>query len=116
MKRDPLTTRPRSEWLRMEGPTIDGRVADHYQRKVHDGLLVALVTHEPKGWHLSISHRDHRGQYTRYPTWDEIAHADEVLLPPEATMAMILPPADEYVALHATTFHLHEIEGEGRRD
>jgi hypothetical protein len=82
-------------------------------RNVHDGLLLALISHEPRGWHLSISHRQQRRgviHYTRYPTWDEIADADERLLAPGLWMAMVLPPSDNYVAEHKTTFHLFEIE------
>jgi len=61
---------------------------------------------------MSISFADHRGRLTRYPRWDEIAEARYSLVPADVTMALILPPPDEYVALHDTTFHLHEIEGE----
>lgn len=110
--RDPLT-KQRSSWRPMKGMTIGGVKTDAFVRNVHDGRLRALVSHEPQGWHLSISHVKPNGEPGRYPTWDEIAHADEELLPSEVTMAMILPPADEYVAHHPTTFHLNEIEGEG---
>jgi hypothetical protein len=64
---------------------------------------VVLVGLEPAGWHLSISHP------SRYPTWDEIADARYELVPDGAHMAMLLPPRAEYVALHPTTMHLHEI-------
>lgn len=71
-----------------------------------------IVAREPIGpdrslrWHLSISHP------SRYPTWDEIKVARYALTPPEITMAMILPPPDEYVNVEAqdNVFHLHEID------
>ena len=57
-------------------------------------------------WHVSIAHP------SRYPTWDEIKAARYELVPKNITMAMILPPPDEYVNLHGNCFHLHEIDGE----
>jgi hypothetical protein len=85
-----------------------------WQREVHDGHLSVLVGREPKGWHLSISHRTNvmRPKPGRYPTWDEIADARYRFIPDEATMAMLLPPRDQYVNLHETTFHLHEVPTE----
>jgi hypothetical protein len=79
-----------------------------WQRNVSDGTLVAFVDDEPEGWHLSISFRDHRGGWSRYPSWDELAHARYELLPAEWDFVMHLPPPDEYVAAHPTTFHLHQ--------
>lgn len=70
-----------------------------------------IVGHEPLGpggelrWHLSISHRN------RYPTWDEIKEARYRFIPDQVTMAMLLPPEDEYVNVHNNTFHLHEFIG-----
>lgn len=55
------------------------------------------------GCHLSISHP------SRYPGWDEIVAARYRLCPPDAYMAMVLPPAGEYVDLHPRTFQLHEV-------
>jgi hypothetical protein len=57
-------------------------------------------------WHMSISRRD------RYPSWNEIRDARYELLPDNITMAMLLPPKDQYVDLHPNCFHLHEIENE----
>jgi len=107
MERAPIT-KQRSPWLRVESvqPVAWASV---YQRKVGDGALTAIVADEPEiGWHLSISHRDNRGGMSRYPTWDEIAHARDELLPDHIEFVMFLPRSDEYVALHDTTFHLHE--------
>lgn len=56
-------------------------------------------------WHLSIAHPD------RYPTWDEIADVRYELIPDDVTMAMLLPPRDEYVNAHAHCFHLWQING-----
>ncbi len=71
--------------------------------------LHVLVGRSPQGWHLSISHK------SRYPTWDEIAHARYELIPNEVTMAMLLPPTEEYVNLHQNTFHLWEVEDDRMR-
>lgn len=55
-------------------------------------------------WHLSIAHR------RRYPTWDEIADARYEFCPHDITMAMLLPPPEQYVNLHEYTFHVWQIE------
>jgi hypothetical protein len=109
MNRAPLT-RQRSPWVGVPDMTtnFDGYVAHWFHRRVGDGLLWACVGEEPIGWHLSISFRDQRDQLTRYPTWDEIAHARDELLPDDVDFVMHLPTADEYVALHDTCFHIHE--------
>ena len=75
------------------------------------GPCKVIVGQEPVGldglsWHLSISHPD------RYPTWDEIHEARYKFVPNEVTMAMILPPKEEYVNMHKNCFHLYEIPGE----
>ncbi len=74
----------------------------------HAGLIV-IVSQEPAGWHLSISHAD------RYPTWDELRDARYLFLPDGITMAQILPPAAEYVNVHPNCFHLYELEPAGKR-
>lgn len=56
------------------------------------------------GFHLSISHP------SRYPTWDEIKRVRYELLPNDITVAMLLPPQDEYINIDENTFHLFEIE------
>lgn len=58
------------------------------------------------GWHLSISCPH------RYPSWEEIRAARYDLLPLDITMAMLLPPPEEYVNLHPNCFHLHQIPNE----
>lgn len=107
MNRSPIS-RQRSSWVESEALTILGRAVRSFRRRVNDGVLVAIVGDEPTGWHLSISFRDQRELLTRYPRWDEIADARDALLPGDIGFVMHLPPADEYVALHDTTFHLHE--------
>ena len=98
----PRSTRPghvTPKWTRVEPPAGFIPGLNHAFRS-QTGLAV-LISIEPTGPHLSISHPD------RYPTWDEIADAKYTLLP-GVTMSMILPgnPA-EYVNLHDTTFHLY---------
>lgn len=55
-------------------------------------------------YHLSIAHPD------RYPTWDEVADARYELIPDGVTMAMLLPPAGEYVNVHDYCLHLWQID------
>lgn len=102
-------TRQRSPWVRAGSiPTVPGWSAEAYERQVGDGHLRALVAEEPTGWHLSISFTDRKGRPSRYPRWDEITHARGELLPDDVTFVMHLPPDAQYVAVHDTTFHLHE--------
>ena len=102
-------TRQRSPWLTAGTvPTAPGWSATAHVRRVGDGQLRALVADEPAGWHMSISFVDHRGRPARYPRWDEITHARDELLPADLAFVMHLPTADEYVAVHDTTFHLHQ--------
>ncbi|HEX5015982.1 MAG TPA: hypothetical protein VFX15_00175 [Actinomycetes bacterium] len=113
MKRDPIT-RQRSPWVEVPERYVEAEgkyPMRFFLRRTGDGSLWAIVAIEPEiGWHLSISFRDAKNRLSRYPTWDEIAHAREVLLPPELGFVMHLPPltTDEYVALHLTTMHLHQ--------
>lgn len=106
MEHKPIT-RQRSEWIEVPAPPIPGVVSAHY-RRVGDGVLRALVADEPRGWHLSISFVDHRDRASRYPRWDEIFHARRHLLPQDLAYVMHLPTDDEYVAVHDSTFHLHQ--------
>ena len=109
MKRAPIT-KQRSPWRQVEHIVtfLEGIEATWWKRKVNGGVLMACVAEEPLGWHLSISFRDGRGELSRYPSWDEIAHARDELLPRDVDFVMWLPKSEEYVALHDTTFHLHE--------
>jgi hypothetical protein len=107
MERKPIS-KQRSQWQRIDGPTIPGVTSAWFMRNVHDGSLSLCVADEPGGWHMSISFRNHRGELTRYPQWDEIADARDQFLPPDLSFVMHLPSTQEYVALHDTTFHVHE--------
>lgn len=110
MDRDPIT-KQRSEWqpwaTGVMTAELIGVPTATWIRNVHDGYLRAFVAEEPLGWHLSISFVDKRQEPTRYPTWDEIAHARELLLPSNIDFVLHLPSTN-YVAVHKTTFHLHE--------
>ena len=80
-----------------------------FRRRVGDGVLAVILTHHPEyGYQMSVSFMDHRQRLSRYPRWDEIADARYTLIPEEVDMCMRLPPPDQYVALHATTFQLVE--------
>jgi hypothetical protein len=89
-----------------------------YQRNVGDGHLTAFAAAElqPGGprWHLSISHRTnaHPPKPGRYPTWDEIKDARYRFMPADIYVAQILPPPDEFLSVHDTTFHLWQIPDE----
>jgi hypothetical protein len=111
MERKPLDV-TLAAWHEIPGLTIDGIPTAAHRRKVHDGVLTVLVSEEPQGWHLSISHKHRRPGMKRYPSWDEIAQARYQFLPPSLTFALILPPLEQYIALHDTCFHLNQIPGE----
>jgi hypothetical protein len=117
-ERRPLT-KARSPWEQLDDHPIAGVMrsagVEHFEawlRRVGDGELQVIVTRNPPGpeagWHLSISFSDHRGRGSRYPRWDEIADARYEFCPSDITMCMVLPPPDEYISLHDTTFQLHE--------
>lgn len=84
------------------GPTA-GLAGEHAAFVSASGCSV-IVEHELLLWHLSIAHPD------RYPTWDEIADARYRLVPDDVTMAMLLPPSDEYVNEHPHCFHLWQVD------
>jgi hypothetical protein len=106
-ERAPIT-RQRSPWIEDEALEFDGVPTRTFSRRTGDGTLLAFVAEEPQGWHLSISFRNHRGEFSRYPSWDEIAHARDEHLPDDLDFVMFLPRAGDYIAVHDTTFHLHE--------
>lgn len=69
------------------------------------GECSVIDTLRPDGRrHMSIAHQ------TRYPTWDEIAEARYRILPRVGFMALVLPPQDRYVNVHANCFQLIEVE------
>jgi hypothetical protein len=101
-------TKARSEWVEVDNPVNATLGTTCWHRRVGDGLLAVLVGETPWGWHLSISFRDHRGRLSRYPRWDEIAEARYRFCPADVTMCMVLPPPEEYLSVHDTTFQLHQ--------
>jgi hypothetical protein len=111
-ERDPIT-RQRSAWRPMPPIAMGGIYGECHRRQVGDGHLDLVVAKEPTGWHLSISHlREKRNgviEHVRYPRWDEIAEARDAFLPADRTFVMVLPREGEYLAVHPTTFHLHEL-------
>lgn len=92
-----------------------------WQLDVVDGHLTVAVS-APRnnvGWHMSISHRrsvvsPFTGKPVpgRIPTWEEIRDARYDLVPDDVTVAMLLPPSSEYVDIHPTTMHLHQVSGD----
>ena len=104
----------RYQWRRCKVPQELLRMSPDiraWQCQVRDGHLSVFAGREPAGFHLSISHRTNNQTPTpgRYPTWDEIVDARYRFCPLDVTMAQLLPPQDEYVNLHDTTFHLWEV-------
>lgn len=68
------------------------------------GECSVIVSHDlGEKWHLSIAHHE------RYPHWDEIAEARYRLLPPDVTMAILLPPEEQWINLHKNCFQMHQI-------
>lgn len=103
------------EWIEKFPIAIQGHQARVFMAKVPDGALTVMVAREPLGpkgglaWHLSISHIGPDLNPGRIPVWDEIKEARYKFCPDGVDMAMILPPKAEYVNVHPTTMHLHEI-------
>ena len=110
------------KWVEKQPITVGGYQSRVFQADVEDGHLSVFVGREPLGpggalqWHLSMSHRSSqlvgvggRPLPGRLPTWEEIKEARYRFCPDEIYMAMILPPMAEYVNVHPTTMHLHEL-------
>lgn len=75
-----------------------------YEKKAsHETGCTIIVGHSAAGYHLSISRPD------RDPTWQEIRDARYKLIPNAVTMAMLLPPQEEYVNVHPHCFHLWQV-------
>lgn len=91
------------EWIRFPTPPVVLRISPTAKTFKCTNLTV-MVAQEDSRWHLSISHP------LRYPRWDEIKEARYDLVPNDVTMAMILPPQEQYVNVHPNCFHLHEID------
>ena len=75
--------------------------------RVPDGTLQAIRDTNTEGlWHLSITHQPKRRRKHRFPTWAEVAHARNDLLPANLTVVVYLPPP---VAAADDTLHLFEL-------
>ena len=83
-------------------------MADIYRKSE----CMVLISQDPVTEHGILRMRMHLSISCtrRYPTWDEIKDARYSLLDNNLTMAMMLPPMEEYVNLHNNCFHLYEIE------
>lgn len=98
-------------WRRVKTPEILDRYTQTWQKDIHDGHLSVFARTEDGLFHMSISHRINETlQPGRYPTWDEIFDARYRFCPLNKTMVMFLPPQEEYVNHHPTTFHLWELK------
>jgi hypothetical protein len=87
----------RAKWKEIHSPIV-GTQAFTW------GAVRAIVGVEPiVGWHVSIS------TPYRNPTWEEIRQARYDLVPDDVTMAMLLPPREEYINLHQFCFHLYQV-------
>lgn len=91
------------EWILLPHTTsIPGAIKVQCYSRGACRVIVSLNGPE-QFWHISISCQK------RYPSWDEIKKARYDLVPDAVTMAMFLPPKDEYVNIHPNCFHLHEV-------
>jgi hypothetical protein len=97
-------------WTRLFG-RIQEAIHAH-EAIVVDGVLHALATHEPQGWHLSVSFKPTNGNPLRLPSWDELKDARYRFIPDRAHMAALLPPRAEWMDLHPTCLHLWEVPAE----
>lgn len=87
-----------------------------WQKDVADGHLTvqvgAEILEDGPRWHLSISHRtnEHPPRPGRYPSWDEIKDARYRFMPGDINVAQLLPPQEQWISVHDTTFHLWQVE------
>lgn len=95
--------------------------AKAYTKQLRNGIqLLCVVTPDgPCGWHLGLSTGrivgGNRAPAERYPSWDEVVEARYRFIPNDVTMAMLIPPREQYVNEFETCFQLNEIptaEGE----
>lgn len=117
----------RAGWREIRGHGIEGLESDAkiYRKPVGSlgGVMTVIVGTIPGpngGCHMSISHGVIQDEGLplkpgRYPNWDEIKSARYLFCPKDVTMAMLLPPMDQYVNHHETCFHLHQVP-EGLED
>lgn len=89
----------------LEEAKRDGAVESDLRIYVYLANTV-MVGSSDAGWHMSISREGH------LPTWEDVRDARYELCPKDITMAMLLPPEDEYVNVHKFAFHLWQVPGE----
>lgn len=93
-------------WQPVQAPFPNTRA---FSRLANDGEILNVICSTDEGsYHISIS------SPRRYPSWDEILETRLAFSPNRMTMAMILPPMEEYVNFHNNCFHLWEIEPDER--
>lgn len=83
---------------------------EHYKDGVymHENGLKVLVTRDTINGqtriHMSVSHND------RLPTWDEMKHIREAILPMNRDFICFFPKAEDYVNLHPNCLHWLELK------
>jgi hypothetical protein len=70
------------------------------------GSCRIIVSQQKAGWHLSIS------KPNKLPSWEEVRDARYELIPDAATMALLLPPMEEYINVHEFCLQMYEIPAE----
>jgi hypothetical protein len=93
----------RREIRQVELPPALTRHVEPGTRGFRMGACRILLSRQKVGWHMSISHP------TRLPTWEEVRDARYELIPDEVTMALLLPPRDEYVNVHEFCLQLYQV-------
>ena len=90
---------PDAAWLLSIGGAEDVEVL---RCRVKDGTLRAVRRADDKGlWHLSVTHQyKRRPSRSRYPTWGELDHARNELLPSNVVVALVFPLLDDTLTLH----------------
>lgn len=90
-----------------------------YRADTENGILVAVVSHDPVEqngvirnlWHISVSFRTRSGEESRCPSWDELKSAKYALVPEDIPMILIFPcKGAPYVNIATTALHLWEAE------
>jgi hypothetical protein len=84
-------------------PTLEPRIKDRDDCHCYKMGVIEITYYEPTQIHpsynLGMSHPE------RYPTWDEMVWIRYQLLPDGITMALILPPLEDYINFEDKTGH-----------
>lgn len=91
------------DWAKDKGLRIGDVEPDSRFFRMGTEISIILSQTDQWGWHMSIAHRK------RLPTWDEIAYARYELIPNEVTMALMLPPKEQYINLHSFCMQMHQV-------